>query len=185
MARSHLARLADWLTLARFGMGLVAAVAFGSGQVDLGAAVVGAGWWSDLIDGRLARRAGGGTRYGHLDLPADFALITGAFVGLLLDRRLATGVIIGCVVLFALAVGTRTPAPALLFMGTVDVIMLWLLYTEGAWAKWPVLLTPMAALMFDGRRLFRVVLPAFFRSAWGLLSGEPLEGSTLEEFLDR
>lgn len=184
MRNPGLARLADVLTLARFGLAIAAGAAFGVGEVDVGAAIVAAAWWSDLADGRLARRAGGGTRYGHLDLSADLAVMTGAFVGLLVAGHVHVWVAVVGVVFFAAVVGTRTPAPALLFMGTVDALVLWLLYTEGTWARWPVLLTPIAALMLDGRRLFRVVLPAFFRSAWGLLSGKPIEGSTLEEFLE-
>ncbi len=179
-----LARLADMLTTARFGLAVVAGVAFATGSLDIGAAIVALAWWSDMADGRLARRAGGGTRFGHLDLPADVSMAVGILVGLFIAGRLPTGLAVACVVLFALAVGTRTPAPALLFMGMVNALMLWLVHTEGGWSTWPVLLTPVAALMLDGRRLFRVVIPAFVRSAWALLSGKSLEGSTLEDFLD-
>lgn len=179
-----LAQLADTLTLTRFGLAALAAVALATHELDIGAAVIGLAWWSDMADGRLARRAGGGTRFGHLDLPADVAMAVGVLAGLVLTGQIPRGLAIAALVLLALAVGTRTPAPALLFMGTVDAVLLWLLYTKGTWATWPVLLTPVAALMIDGRRLFRVVIPAFLSSGWDLLRGKSVEGTVLEDFVD-
>ncbi len=76
-----LARSADVLTAGRMLLALPMGLAAYSAGWRATALLLSLSWWSDFLDGRLARRAGGSTRLGAWDLAADTLVGAGLLVG--------------------------------------------------------------------------------------------------------
>jgi hypothetical protein len=163
---------ADALTLARFPLAAIIVWLLSADRsVDAGLVLV-LGWASDAADGRLARRADGHTRFGHLDLPADASLGLAVLTGLLFAGDLPTATTLaGSAAFIGLAWLLRNPAPLLLLMGGAYARLLWLLFQDDGPARWAVLVAPIVFLILEGRRLFGVVIPAFLNAAGALLRG--------------
>lgn len=163
---------ADALTLARFPLAAMIVWLLSSDRaVDAGLVLV-LGWASDAADGRLARRAAGETRFGHLDLPADASMGLAVLTGLLFAGDLPTATtVVGAAAFVGLSWLLRNPAPLLLLMGGAYARLLWLLLQDDGSARWAVLAAPLVFLVLESRRLFGVVIPAFLRAAGAMLRG--------------
>lgn len=81
--------LADVLTGGRLVIAGVIAIAAYRADWNLVALLLSLAWWSDFSDGRLARRAGGGTRLGAWDLRVDTAVGAMLLVGMTLGAHIS------------------------------------------------------------------------------------------------
>lgn len=160
-------RSADALTAGRAALGVPLGIAGASGRWTLCMWLLGIAWWSDFLDGRLARRAGGGTRFGEWDMTADTVVGSGLMVGLTVGGHvspwwsLAAG---------ALAIGyvvRRNPAIGMLIQAIAYGAALLLAAGAGAEGFWPAVVTIGLIAVLDVRRLFGYVLPTFFAGLAG------------------
>ena len=71
----------DWVTLAGFGMGLLAILCIAFGRTDLGLVLVILNRVADGVDGALARMVGESDRGGFLDIVCDFIFYAGIPLG--------------------------------------------------------------------------------------------------------
>lgn len=157
-----LGRLADALTLARFGLGAALVVTLGRGEQELSAVVLVAAWITDFLDGRLAR-AGSGSRLGDWDFPADTVVGAGVLLGLGLDGyvdlRLA---VVASAVLGAAYALTRNPALSQILQAIGYGAFLWRLWARSSPIRWlPVGVIAVIGVA-DRRRLVEETLPGFF-----------------------
>lgn len=169
--RTPLARAADGLTLLRLGTAPVLALLVWTGQWVAVAVLLAVGWLTDFADGRLARRAGGGTRLGRWDMTADTAVGSGLLVGLILQGAVPD--VIGLpalVVLGFLHVRGNIAASMLLQLAgfVPTLLILWEDRPSLWWAPFAVI-----ALIgvVDWRRLVIIHIPAFLRGLIGRFEG--------------
>lgn len=156
---------ADALTLLRFALAIgILFLLAANRPVDAGVLLV-VGWTSDLLDGRIARRARGDTRFGHLDLPADAAMGIAVLAGLATSGRMPPAITAaGGILAVGLGWWMRNPAPILLAMGTGYGAFLLAVWRADDTRRWIVLLAPVALLALEWRRLFGVIVPAFLHA---------------------
>jgi hypothetical protein len=164
--RLGLARTADVLTAARAALAVLLAWLVGSGHLDAAALVLAAAWASDALDGRLAQAAGGGTRLGEWDLPADTLVGVGVLAGLAIDTYLPALLVLAAVVVLGGAFALlRNPFPAMVLQAFAWGTILWRFWADRVAAGWvPVAVAGVIGIA-ERDRFLRVVLPAFFRGA--------------------
>jgi phosphatidylglycerophosphate synthase len=164
--RLGLARTADLLTAGRAVLAVLLAWLVGGGHLEAAALVLAAAWASDALDGRLAQVAGGGTRLGEWDLPADTLVGVGVLVGLAIGGYLPIALVLAAVVVLGGAFALlRNPFPAMALQALAWGAILWRFWADRVVAGWvPVAVAGVIGLA-ERDRFLRVVLPAFFRGA--------------------
>ena len=160
-------RAADLLSAGRALLGVPLGISASSGSWFAVAALLILSWWSDFLDGRLARRSGGRTKLGDWDLAADTTVGAGLLLGLVVGDHvpmlwgLAGGVLgAGFVVL-------RNPAFGMLLQAMAYGPALWFVGHESLPALALVAVTITVIAVLDASRLFGSVLPAFFGGILG------------------
>jgi hypothetical protein len=164
--RLGLARTADVLTAARAVLAVLLAWLVGGEQFGMAALVLGAAWASDALDGRFAHAAGGGTRLGEWDLPADTLVGVGVLVGLAIGGYLPIALVLAAVLLLGGAFAVlRNPFPAMVLQAFAWGAILWRFWADRVVAGWvPVAVAGVIGIA-ERERFIGVVLPAFFRGA--------------------
>jgi hypothetical protein len=165
------AAAADALTAGRAALALPLAVFANAGRWAVVAVLLSIAWLSDYLDGRLARRAGGGTRLGRWDLAADTTVGAGLLAGLVAGGHLA-----GWVGLAGAGLGIgffflSNPALGMLLQTIAYGTALWFAAGEAVAAFAVAVVTIAGITAVSLPRLFGYVLPAFFnglrgRSEW-------------------
>jgi hypothetical protein len=162
--RSSLALLADVLTASRAVLAVVAMLLLADGALGAAAVVVAVGWLTDAADGALAKAAGGGTRLGDWDMPADTAVGAGVLAGLAIHGWFPP---ILAVILLAV-LGTaylyfRNPAISQALQAVAWAALFWRLWTDRSPWGWVPVAVAAGIGVAEQRRFTRVILPAFFR----------------------
>lgn len=167
-------RIADYLTLSRFLVGLALVfmgLVWGRQALTAAVALGLLAWSTDSVDGALARRAPNWrpTWVGEQDIAFDAALALGILAYFVLSglfpAKFALFWIAAWTVLY---LWTRTRAVLLMGMGGLDGMVLYALFRENAHLGWVVVLWFAAVAWFDRRRS-KEVLRIFFHSAGELL----------------
>ena len=164
-------RAADLLTAGRALLAVPLGISASSGSWTATAALLVLSWWSDFLDGRLARRSGGHSRLGGWDLAADTAVGAGLLVGLLVGEHVPMlwGVVGGA--LGAGFVILRNPAFGMLLQATAYGPALWFVGHESLAILALMAITIAVIAVLDASRLFRYVLPSFFGGIIGRQKG--------------
>ena len=157
---------ADLLTALRLGLAIVLTVLVARGDLEAAAVGLSAAWLTDALDGALARAAGGGTRLGEWDLPADVLVGAGVLTGLGLAGDVPAPVALAVTPALLIAfVVIRNPFPGMVLQAIAYGGILWRLWAEGAATRWvPVAVAGVIGIA-ERRRFVRVMLPTFFRGA--------------------
>jgi phosphatidylglycerophosphate synthase len=164
--RPGLSRAADALTATRMVLAGLLAWLVGVGELEIAAAVLATAWVTDALDGVLAGAAGGGTRLGEWDLPADTLVGAGVLAGLAPHGWLPAPLVVGAIVVLGAAyVLLRNPFPAMALQAFAWGAILWRFWTDRVAAGWVPVAVAGAIGIAERRRFVRVVLPAFFRGA--------------------
>ena len=172
-------RTADVLTVARALSALPLALSAWAGNWTLATLLLGAAWWSDFFDGRLARRAGGSTRLGRWDLPADTVVGAGLLAGLVAGSHLSP--VLG-VLGAALGVGyvvLGNASLSMLLQALAYGPVLWFAATGRSFGFAVAVLTIVAIGVWDRDRLVGWVLPTFFA---GILGKRGKRGTEVREW---
>ncbi len=165
---SRLALLADCLTALRAGFAAPLFWFAANERFDIAAGLLAFAWWSDLLDGRFARRSEQPTRLGPWDLTVD-TLVGAAVLAGLVSSGAVTFLpwgLIGAAMLLGFLVW-HNPALGML----VQAVAYGFLLAE-VWARerpWILLLvaTIGGILVLDIHRFWRVTLPNFFAGVTG------------------
>ncbi|HEX6257411.1 MAG TPA: CDP-alcohol phosphatidyltransferase family protein [Euzebyales bacterium] len=164
MARSSpaLARVADTLTATRAVIAIALVPAIASGHIDVAAVMLAGAWCTDMLDGRIARRAGTEGSLGAWDLHVDSAVGVAVLLGLAFAGHAPTLAIAIAVVLGgALALSGNAAAG----LGLQTIAYAWFLviaWQQGSTlARWllPTVIT--ALLVIDIDRFITVEVPRF------------------------
>ncbi len=170
-----MARIADGLTILR----LVAAVALialvWNGRWTAVAVVVGMAWLSDFLDGRLARRAGGGTRLGDWDMQADTAVGAGLALGLIAHGTLPDVIGFPALVIFGALYLLGNVAASMLLQLTGYVPTLLILWSDRPALWWLPFSVIILIAVVDWKRLFLIAIPAFLRGISGRFEGRSMD----------
>ncbi len=156
------ARVADALTGSRFLLAFVVIPVVDAGAWRTAAVVVAAAWWTDYLDGKIARGTTG-TRLGSWDPYADTAVGVGIVLGLV-----AGGHVPGLPWLIAVAglVGVYLITRNFAFGQLAQAIgygpLLWYAAIEDAVAIVVLVGTIVAIGILDARRFVTHTLPTFF-----------------------
>lgn len=136
------------------------------GDLDAAAVTLAAAWLTDALDGAFAKAAGGGTRLGDWDLPADVLVGAGVLTGLGLGGYHAGALVVGVLVVFGTAfVVLRNPFPGMVLQAVAWGGIVWRFWADRVAAGWvPIAVAGLIGIA-ERRRLFQVVLPTFFRGA--------------------
>ncbi len=161
-----MALTADLLTVSRGVLALSLAWLVGTGRLTAAAVALAVAWVTDALDGAFAAAAGGGTRLGEWDLPADVLVGAGVLAGLGIDGSLPVPVVVGVLAVFGSAfVLLRNPFPGMVLQAVAWAGILWRFWADRVPAGWiPVAVAGVIGVA-ERRRFARVVLPAFFRGA--------------------
>ncbi|MCE2527142.1 MAG: hypothetical protein J4G00_06390 [Actinomycetia bacterium] len=119
-------------------------------------------WITDTLDGILARRARGMTRFGLWDVLVDGLMAMGLMVGLALGGYVSPAWLIPTLVLGGLLLSVRSLASGMLLQGMAYV---WFLRTLAAQDREALVLLLWAigvAAITHGYRVPRVLIPRFF-----------------------
>lgn len=159
LTRAH---VADALTGSRFLLALVVVPVVDAGAWRNAGIVVAAAWWTDYLDGRLARGTTG-TRLGRWDPYADTSVGVGVVIGLAAGGHVpglpwlvaAAGLAVAYLITGNFAFGQLTQAigygPLLWYAAIEDMPAIILLVG-----------TIVAIAILDARRFVTVTLPTFF-----------------------
>jgi phosphatidylglycerophosphate synthase len=158
---------ADALTAGRAALTVPLGVAAASGRWTFCMWLLSVAWWSDFLDGRLARRAGGGTRFGDWDMTADTIVGSGLMVGLTVGGHLSPWLSLAAGVLAVGYAVRRNPAVGMLIQAIAYGAALVLSARTEPAGFWPAVLTIGMIAVLDVRRLFGYVLPTFFAGLVG------------------
>jgi len=158
---------ADTLTVSRMVLAAPLLVSAAAGAWAIVAMLLAVAWWSDLLDGRLARRSTEPTRFGHLDLTADTVAGAGLLLGLVVGGHVpvwlgAVGAALG-----AVAVALRNPAAAMLVQVCGYAPALWFAYSEAIAGFVVAVASILVIAALDIRRFVTYVLPTFFKGLLG------------------
>ncbi len=162
-----LARLADALTTLRLVLAFAVVPLTSTGRWTALSVALSGAWLSDFLDGRLARRAGGGTRLGRWDMPIDTAVGAGLVIGLVLRGTLPEVVGVGALALFGTLYLFGNVAASMLLQLTGFLPTLVILWEESPTAWWLPFGVIVLVGIFDWRRLLHVNIPAFLRGITG------------------
>ncbi len=165
--RPAFARTADGLTLLRFLIALALAPLIWSGQWVAVALLLGAAWLSDFMDGKLARRAGGGTKLGRWDMSVDTALGAALVIGLVLHGTIPDLVGLPLLVVLGALYLSGNIAAAMLIQLSGFVPTLLILWEDRPWGWWAPFAAAALIAILDWKRLALVNIPAFLRGLAG------------------
>lgn len=168
---SLLARAADGLTLLRVFIAIALALLVWLGEWPAVAMALAAAWLSDLLDGRLARAAGGGTRLGNWDMTVDTLVGAGLIVGLIAHGTLPDVVGFPALVVFGVLHAMGNVAASMLLQLTGYLPTLLLLWQDRPTVWWLPFAVMVLAAAIDWRRLFLINIPAFIRGITGRFEG--------------
>lgn len=155
------ALLADGLTLARGLLAVVLVPVIDRGNWRLAALVLVAAWWTDFLDGRIARSTTG-TRLGAWDERADTAVGAGVMIGLMAGGHVAAVWPITGAVLLALYLGTGRFGFSQMLQAIAYGAVLWTTFHTDQFGFALLAATIVAIGVLDVRRLVGYNLPEFF-----------------------
>ncbi len=165
------ADVADLLTLARLISAPIMLWLVSNRSLDAAVLVVVIAWWTDFLDGRLARKAHRETRLKDWDFRADAWLASAVGLGLGLGGYFSWWVIVPLAA-GALVMSVLLSNPAAVMVGVavqygmfLTAIYLW----ADLW--WLGVLHVLVFLVAGWKRFWGVVLPAFWAGLAGLVSG--------------
>lgn len=160
-------RAADALTASRALVSIPLALVTTRGKWAATAVLLCAAWWSDFLDGRLARRAAAPTRLGDWDLTADTVVGAGLVVGLVAGGHLPLlwGVVAALFGAGFILTGNEAHSMLLQAMGYGPA--LWLIAGTTVAGSALVGVTLASIAIVDCSRLFEYVLPSFFAGISG------------------
>ena len=165
------ADVADLLTLARLISAPIMLWLVSIRSLDAAVLVAAIAWWTDFLDGRMARKADRESRLKEWDLRADAWLASAMGLGLGLAGYFSWWVIapLAAVVLF-MSVLLSNPAVVMAGVGGQYGMFLMAIYL---WADlwWLGVLHVLVFLVAGWKRFWGVVLPAFWAGIAALVSG--------------
>lgn len=162
---------ADLLTLARLISAPVMLWLVSNRSLDAAVLVVVLAWWTDFLDGRLARKAHRETRLKDWDLRADAWLASAVGVGLGMAGYFSWWVVAPLAAI-VLVMSVLQSNPAAVMMGVAVQYGMFLIAIY-LWADlwWLGVLHVLVFLVAGWKRFWGVVLPAFWAGLAGLVSG--------------
>jgi phosphatidylglycerophosphate synthase len=156
-----LARVADALTASRAVLAVALVPAIAGGHTDAAAFLLALAWCTDMLDGRIARRAGTEGRLGSKDLHVDTAVGVAVLVGIALAGHAPTlSLAIAVVLGGAFALSGNAAAG----MGLQTIAYAWFLviaWQESAVGRWLLPAVIVALLVIDSDRFVTVEVPRF------------------------
>jgi len=157
------AHLADGLTASRFVLALIAVPILIGGSWTAAGAVIAAAWWTDFLDGRVARSTTG-SRLGAWDPHADTVVGLGVIIGLAGGGHVpGPGWWLGAAALLTVAyTGTGIFAVSEMIQAVGYGPLLWLTATNRSIGFVVLIATITAILVLDLNRFRAHTLPAFF-----------------------
>jgi phosphatidylglycerophosphate synthase len=171
-----LARWADLLTGGRILMALPLGVAGYGGNITATAVLLSLAWWSDFLDGRLARRAGGGTRLSGWDLGADTLVGAGLMTGLVAGGHILVPWGVAAALLGLGYIAFDNPSLGMLLQAIAYGSALWLAAGQATFGLVVAVATIAAITILSLPRLFGYLLPTFFRGLLGKVDKESDDG---------
>ena len=165
------ADVADLLTLARLLSAPIMLWLVSNRSLDAAVLVVVVAWWTDFLDGRLARRAHRETRLKDWDLRADAWLASAAGLGMGLAGYFSWWVAVPlAAVVLVMSVLVSNPAAVMVGVAAQYGMFIMALYL---WADlwWLVVLHVIVFLLAGWRRFWDVVWRAFWAGLAGLVTG--------------
>ena len=165
------ADVADLLTLARLISAPIMLWLVSNRSLDAAVLVVVVAWWTDYLDGRLARRAHRETRLKDWDLRADAWLASAVGLGLGLAGYFSWWVVAPLAAV-VLVVSVLLSNPAAVMVGVAAQYGMFFMATY-FWADlwWLAVLHVIVFLVAGWRRFWDVVWRAFWAGLAGLVSG--------------
>jgi phosphatidylserine synthase len=160
---SRPAAIADGLTAGRGVLAVFLFVAAAVGAYRTAATLLALAWWTDLLDGRFARRAEEPTRLGPWDPLFDALVGVAVLGGLLVAGEVSPlpWAAIGAVLLVAFVVSGNLSSGMLLQALGYAFFLAQLWTREPLWLG--IVVVNIAALAaLDAKRFWRQVLPTFF-----------------------
>ncbi|MDE0231930.1 MAG: CDP-alcohol phosphatidyltransferase family protein [bacterium] len=173
MATTAVARTADQLTVARLPLAALLVVAIASARLVLAAGILILCWITDTLDGILARRAPGMTRFGAWDPIFDGMMGLGLMAGMVLGGYVSALWLVPSLLLGGLLFRVRSLASGMLLQGMAYAWFLRTLALEDRDALSVVLFAIGVAAITHGHRIPRVLIPRFFADVARLKGGEP------------
>ena len=159
----HIARFADALTGARALLVFPLFFAVTANAIELAAALLAVAWWSDFLDGRLARRTTVPTRLGPWDLLID-TMVGAGLLGGLVAAGTTEAVPWGLIglILFGGYVWRRNPSASMTFQAVAYGFFIAHVWgEEPAWTG--VLVVTIGGIMLlDWHSFVGITLPTFF-----------------------
>lgn len=165
---------ADALTLGRIIIAVLLVPIVWSGSLTAAALLLSLAWFSDFVDGRLARSSEVETRLGGWDLAADTLVGFGLVLGLVGLGVIAPLVGIGLAVILGVLFLVGNTAAGMLLQVLGYGPFLYLLWTDRPPAWWVPFLVAILIAVFDWERLIYINIPAFFRGLAGRFEGRRL-----------
>jgi phosphatidylglycerophosphate synthase len=163
-ARPGLALFADALTAGRLVLAASLLMLAAESAPDGAAIALSFAWLSDAIDGKLARAAGGGTRLGEWDMPADTAVGAGLLLGMALGGLFPLGLAVALILILGLAyVLLKNPAFGMVLQAVGYATLLWRLWVVASPWRWLPVAVAGGIGIAERRRFTSVILPTFFR----------------------
>jgi phosphatidylglycerophosphate synthase len=156
-----LARVADTLTASRAALAIALVPTIANGHNDAAAILLAVAWCTDMLDGRVARRAGTEGRLGSKDLHVDTAVGVAVLVGLALAGHAPTLSFAIAVVLggaFALSGNAAAGMGLQTIAYTWFLVIAWQGSIVGRWLL-PVVIVVLLAIDFE--RFVTVEVPRF------------------------
>ena len=165
------ADVADLLTLARLLSAPIMLWLVSNRSLDAAVLVVVIAWWTDFLDGRLARKAGRETRLKDWDLRADAWLASAAGLGLGLAGYFSWWVAVP-IAGVVLVISVLLSNPAAVMVGVAAQYGMFIVATY-VWADlwWLAVLHVILFLVAGWRRFWSVIWPAFWAGLASLVSG--------------
>lgn len=179
-SNAKLAKWADALTGGRMVLALPLGVAGYAGNWTITALLLSLSWWSDFFDGKLARRAGRGTRLGTWDLGADTLVGAGLLAGLVAGGHVAVPWGVAGTLLGAGYLTLGNPALGMLLQAIAYGFALWFAAEHSAIGLVAATATIAAIAIFSPSRFFGYLLPTFFKGILGRSKTESGEGPRVQ-----
>jgi phosphatidylglycerophosphate synthase len=158
---------ADALTLGRLILVIPLGISAFFGEWTATAVLLSGGWWSDFLDGKLARRASQPTMLGTWDMAVDTTVGAGLVAGLALGGHLPIWVGIVGAVLAVAAASWRNLSLAMLLQALGYGPVLWFALQASLVGFTVAVATIVVIALIDWRRLVEWTLPTFFRGLLG------------------
>lgn len=172
MATTTVARTADQLTFSRLPLSALLVVVIASARLVLAAGILILCWITDTLDGILARRAPGMTRFGAWDPVFDGLMALGLMAGMVLGGYVPAVWLAPSLLLGGLLLRVRSLASGMLLQGMAYAWFLVTLAAEDRDALNLVLFAIGVAAITHGHRIPRVLIPRFFADVARLKGGD-------------